>query len=199
MRERSSSVPQRLSALRTQDMAGSGGMELPPLRDLSRRAASFLRMARMALTGAATPAQLLAGEEVVDGGLSCNPYYKSISTEDDWGSELWPGQEDESELLVDGDEDGSTTRGGGGASESVTLVGAGGGGVGGPLDRKPQFRHRSAAPGAHVTSSEPSSSEPLMTRRRATKRVNDAAVAVDHPFGRDRRGGESSSLLLVSS
>ncbi|NP_001144552.1 uncharacterized protein LOC100277555 [Zea mays] len=182
-------------------MAGSGGMELPPLRDLSRRAASFLRMARLALTGAATPAQLLAGEEVVvDGGISCNPYYKSISTEDDWGSELWPDQEDESELLVDGDEDGSTTRGGGGgASESVTLVGAGGGGVGGPLDRKPQLRHQSAAPGAHVTSSEPSSSEPLMTRRRATKRVNDTAVAVDHPFGRDRRGGESSSLLLVSS
>jgi len=37
---------------------GSDGMQLPPLRDLSRRAASFLRMARLALTGAATPAQL---------------------------------------------------------------------------------------------------------------------------------------------
>jgi hypothetical protein len=44
-----------------QDMAGSDGMQtmqLPPLRDLSRRAVSFLRMARLALTGAATPAQL---------------------------------------------------------------------------------------------------------------------------------------------
>jgi hypothetical protein len=130
----------------------------------------------------------LAGEEVVD-GLSCNPYYKSVSTEDDWESELWPEEDDESELLVD-DEDGSTTRG---ASESSTLVG---GDAGGPLNKKSQFRHRSATtPGAHVTAAEPS--EPLMTSR-ATKRVNDA-VAVDHPFGCDRQGRESSSLLLVSS
>ena len=131
-----------------------------------------------------------AGEEVVD-GLSCNPYYKSVSTEDNWESELWP-EDDESELLVD-DEDRSTTRG---ASESSTLVG---GGVGGPLNKKSQFRHRSAtSPSAHVTAAEPEDpSEPLMTRR-ATKRVNDA-VAVDHPFGCDRQGRESSSLLLVSS
>ncbi|CAD6269750.1 unnamed protein product [Miscanthus lutarioriparius] len=176
-----------------QDMAGgSDGLQLPPLRDLSRRAASFLRMARLALTGAATPAQLLAGEEV-GGGLSCNPYYKSVSTEDDWESEIWP-EEDESELLVDDEDEGSTTRG---ASGSSTLVG---GGAGGPLNKKFQFRHRSATtPGAHVTAAEPEEepSEPLMTRR-ATKRVNDA-VAVDHPFGCDRQGRESSSLLLVSS
>ncbi|CAD6267372.1 unnamed protein product [Miscanthus lutarioriparius] len=163
---------------------GSDGLQLPPLRDLSRRAASFLRMARLALTGAATPAQLFAGEEVVD-GLSCNPYYKSVNTEDDWESELWP-EEDESALLVD-DEDRSTTS---------TLVGGGDGGL---LNKKSQFRHRSATtPGAHVTAAEPEEpSEPLMTRR-ATKRVNDA-VAVDHPFGCDRQGRESSSLLLVSS
>ncbi|KAG0521325.1 hypothetical protein BDA96_08G150600 [Sorghum bicolor] len=177
-----------------QDMAGSDGMQtmqLPPLRDLSRRAVSFLRMARLALTGAATPAQLLAGEEVVD-GISCNPYYKRVSTEDDWESELWPEEDESEELLVDDDEDGSTTRG---ASDLV-----GGGVVGGPLNKKAQFRHQSTAtPGAHVTAAEPEEpSEPLMTRR-ATKRVNDAAVAVDHPFGCDRQGRESSSLLLVSS
>ncbi|WVZ90865.1 hypothetical protein U9M48_037124 [Paspalum notatum var. saurae] len=162
-------------------MAGADGRQLPPLRDLSRRAASFLRMARLALTGAAAPAQLLAGEETV-GGHSCDPYYKSIRTEDDWESELWPEEEDddESELLVDDDDEDGASR---------TTGGGGGGGA---------LMSKKAAGAAAPVEVEPLSSEPLMPRR-AAKRVNDAAV-VDHPFGCERRGrSESSSLLLVSS
>ncbi|TKW28630.1 hypothetical protein SEVIR_3G338810v4 [Setaria viridis] len=160
-------------------MAGADGLRL--CWDLSRRAGSFLRMARLALTGAA-PAQLVVEEEVVD-GHSCDPYYKSISTEDNddlESDELWP-EEDELELLVDGGEDGgSTTRG---VSEN----------------KKPDrfVRRRRASFRSKNVAAVEESSEPLVPRR-AAKRANDAEV-VQHPFGWDRRGSESSSLLLVSS
>ncbi|PAN21464.1 hypothetical protein PAHAL_3G468500 [Panicum hallii] len=174
-------------------MAGADGSQRRPW-DLSRRAASFLRMARLALAGAA-PAQLLAEEEKIGGGHICDPYYKSISTEDDWESDgLWL-EEDESELL----EDGSTARG---VSSEISTPGSG------PLNKRSQFirHHRPATAGAALRPennaaaaavAEDSSSEPLVPRRPA-KRANDAEM-VHHPFGCDRRGSESSSLLLVSS
>ncbi|KAJ1265949.1 hypothetical protein BS78_08G112900 [Paspalum vaginatum] len=173
-------------------MASADGRQLPPLRDLSRRAASFLRMARLALTGDAAPAQPLAvAAEGAVGGHSCDPYYKSIRTEDDWESELWPEEEDDesSDLLVDDGEDGpSRTTGGGGAlSKKSQLITA---------QRQPAATAAGAAFPSEAAGVA-AAMEPLMPLR-AAKRVNDAAV-VDHPFGCERRGGESSSLLLVSS
>ena len=148
----------------------------------------------------------LAEEEAV-GGHICDPYYKSISTEDDdlesdW---LWL-EEDEAELLV-GDEDGSTARGG--FSSEISTDTRGGGGGGAPLNKRSQFirQNRPATAGGAALRPENNaaaaavlvaeSSEPLVPRR-ATKRANDAEM-VHHPFGCDRRGSESSSLLLVSS
>ncbi|OEL22550.1 hypothetical protein BAE44_0016422 [Dichanthelium oligosanthes] len=167
------------------------------LWDLSRRAASFLRMARLALTGAA-PARLLAEGEVVD-GHSCDPYYKSISTEDDdlESGELWL-EEDESELLVE-DEDGSVARG---LSEKNSTLVCCGVVCGGSLNKKSQFIRRQpetagAALRSETVAAAVESSEPLMPHRTA-KRVNVAEV-VHHPFGCDRRGSEASTLLLVSS
>ncbi|CAN6352081.1 unnamed protein product [Urochloa humidicola] len=166
-------------------MAGAGN-DGQRLWDLSRRAASFLRMARLALTGgAAAPAQLIAeGEAVVDGHI-CDPYYKSVSTEDDDLDSDGPGaaEEDESELLVDGD---------GGVSEnSGNLVCAVG-----PLNNNKSSRSIRLRP---ATTAAAESSEPLMERRRPAKLVNDNAEMVRHPFGCDRPGSEASSLLLVSS
>ena len=68
----------------------------------------------------------LAEEEAV-GGHICDPYYKSISTEDDdlESDGLWL-EEDEAELLV-GDEDGSTARGGLSSEISTDTRGGGGG------------------------------------------------------------------------
>ncbi|RLN27603.1 uncharacterized protein C2845_PM05G14320 [Panicum miliaceum] len=182
-------------------MAGADGGQRPPW-DLSRRAASFLRMARLALAGAA-PAQLLAEEEVVGaGGHTCDPYYKSISTEDEdlEPDELWL-EEDESEELLVGDEDNGSTARGGLSSEISTDTRGGGGG---PLNKRSQFtkHHRPATAGAALRPENNAaaaewSSEPLV-RRRAVKQANDAEM-VRHPFGCDPRGSESLSLLLVSS
>ncbi|KAF8776657.1 hypothetical protein HU200_003383 [Digitaria exilis] len=173
------------------------------LWDLSRRATSFLRMARLALTGAAAaPAHLLvAEEEVVGGGRGCVSCYRSVSTvEDDWESdELWL-DEDETELLVDNDDDdhddGSGTIRGVSENSTPQFIG--------PLSKKPQFVGRRPVITTSAAALHPEddaavaeSSEPLVPRR-AAKRANDAET-VHHPFGCDRLGSESSSLLLVSS
>ena len=143
----------------------------------------------------------LAEEEAV-GGHICDPYYKTISTEDDdlESDGLWL-EEDESELLV-GDEDGSTARGLCASSE-ISTPGSG------LLNNKSQFirQHRPATAGGAALRPENNaaaaavlvaeSSDPLVPRR-AAKRANDAEM-VHHPFGCDLRGSESSSLLLVSS
>ncbi|XP_062202565.1 uncharacterized protein LOC133904927 [Phragmites australis] len=174
---------------RVQEMAGADGRQL---RDLTRRAASLLRMARLALTGA-TPAHLLAEGEVIDGG-SCNPRYESISTEADLESD---GEKDESGLLLADDDDSRT----GSLSENNTRLVCGGAG---DMSNKSQLRHRPATAGAallrseNVAAPEEESAQPLMPRRGA-KRVNDVETVVDHPFGCDRRGREASSLLLLSS
>ena len=88
----------------------------------------------------------LAEEEAV-GGHICDPYYKSISTEDDdlESDGLWL-EEDEAELLV-GDEDGSTARGG--LSSEINTDTRGGGG-GAPLNKRSQFirQNRPATAGA---------------------------------------------------
>ncbi|KAF8667547.1 hypothetical protein HU200_052747 [Digitaria exilis] len=173
-------------------MAGDDGGQR--LWDLSRRAASFLRMARLALTGA--PAHMVTEEEVIGG--KC---YRSVSTvEDNWESdELWL-DEDESELLVDdNDDDDDVSRRTRGVSENSTHQFIG------PLSKKPQFVGRRPVITASAAALRPEdddaavaeSSEPLVPRG-AAKRGNDAET-VHHPFGCDRRGSESSSLLLVSS
>jgi len=139
----------------------------------------------------------LAEEESV-GGHICDPYYKSVSTEDDdpESDGLWL-EEDEAKLeLLVGDEDGSTARGLCASSE-ISTPGSG------LLNNKSQFirQHRPATAGAALrlenNDAAAESSEPLVPRR-AAKRANDAGM-VHHPFGCDRRGSESSSLLLVSS
>ncbi|CAL4891548.1 unnamed protein product [Urochloa decumbens] len=173
-------------------MAGADGQRL---RDLSRRASSFLLMARLALTGAAAaPALLIAEGEAVDGHI-CDPYYKSIRTEDsdlDF-DEVW--SEDKSELLVDDEDGGSTT------TRAVSETSTRGGG---PLNKKQpsqfiRLRPGTATAGAALRSEDDvaaaESSEPLMERRRAARRVNDAAEMVHQPFGCDRQGSESSWLL----
>ncbi|CAL4898513.1 unnamed protein product [Urochloa decumbens] len=184
-------------------MAAAAGNDGHRLWDLSRRAASFLRMARLALTGtAAAPAQLIAEGEAVDGHICDNLYYKSVSTEDEDldSDDVW-AEEDESELLVD-DEDGGSTTTRGGVSEIISARG------GGPLNKRsssfirlrPEITTAGAAlhPEDVAAAAAAESSEPLVERRRAAKRVNDAAEMVHHPFACDRRGSESSSLLLVS-
>ena len=139
----------------------------------------------------------LAEEEAV-GGHICDPYYKSVSTEDDdpESDGLWL-EEDEAKLeLLVGDEDGSTARGLCASSEISTPGSS-------LLNNKSQFirQHRPATAGAALrpgnNAAAAESSEPLVPRR-AAKRANDAEM-VHHPFGCDRRGSESSSLLLVSS
>ena len=106
-----------------------------------------------------------------------------------------------------GDEDGSTARDG--LSSEISADTRGGGGA--PLDKRSQFirQNRPATAGGAAAALRPGnnaaaaavlvaeSSEPLVPHR-AAKRANDAEM-VHHPFGCDRRGSESSSLLLVSS
>ncbi|CAN6338666.1 unnamed protein product [Urochloa humidicola] len=173
-------------------MAGAGN-DGQRLWDLSRRAASFLRMARLALTGgAAAPAQLIAEGEAIDGHIVCNPYYKSVRTEDDDldSDGPWAAEEDESELLVNDEDGGSRSTARGVSENSGNLVC----GVG-PLNNNKSSRSIRLRP---ATTAAAESSEPLMERRRPAKLVNDAEM-VRHPFGCDRRESESSSLLLVSS
>ncbi|CAN6356607.1 unnamed protein product [Urochloa humidicola] len=150
-------------------MAAADGQRL---WDLSRRAASFLRMARLALTGAAAPAHLIAEGEVIDGHI-CDPCYKSISTEEeegDWESDgIW-AEDEESELLVDDVDGGSTT-----TRAVVSGISARGAG---PLNKKSsqfmKLRPAMMAAGAALPSEDVAaaeeSSEPLMERRRAAKR-----------------------------
>ncbi|CAN6329511.1 unnamed protein product [Urochloa humidicola] len=77
----------------------------------------------MALTGVTAPAQLIAEGEAVNGHIY-DPYYKSMSTEDDDldSDRIW-AEENESELLVD-DEDGGSTTMRGGVSEILSARGA---------------------------------------------------------------------------
>lgn len=137
------------------------------------------------------PCCRVAEGEVVVGGHICDPYYKSVSTEDDDDDDLESEglrlEEDESEVLVDGDEDGGpATRGSvSGNKKSGPFV----------MPRQPaSFRSVNVA-AAEV---EEESSEPLVPRREA-KRANDAEAMVQHPFGGWNRRGSESSLLLVSS
>jgi len=132
----------------------------------------------------------LAEEEAV-GGHICDPYYKSISTEDDdlESDGLWL-EEDEAELLV-GDEDGSTARGG--FSSEISTDTRGGGGGGAPLDKRSQFirQNRPATAGAALVQRIMPRRQRWWSRRsrwcRATKRANDAEM-VYHPLGCDHRG-----------
>ncbi|KAL6622470.1 hypothetical protein ACP70R_032349 [Stipagrostis hirtigluma subsp. patula] len=163
-----------------------------PLRELvTRRAASFLRAARLALTGATPAPQLLTEEEAINGdGGGCHSRYQSVSTKDDDVESGGDEDESESTLLLAGEEEHSrmTCACVHGDVHVNKLV--------------HEFRHWPANIGESLSGdvAAEEESEPLMPRRAAAKRANNAGM-VDHPFGGDRRGRSSSSSrpLLVTS
>ncbi|KAL6846972.1 hypothetical protein ACP4OV_022825 [Aristida adscensionis] len=185
-----------------------GGGE-PPLRELvARRAASFLRAARLVLTGGerATPApQLFAEEEEATGGVAGGrSRYRSVSTEDDDDVEGGGGADEPlTTLLPAADDD---------ADELSRMTSACEHGL--TRDARTNaaahgLRHWPAAAknGAFRQEDDAAAAEesaPLVPRRAAAKRANAGDTGDDHPFGCDRRGrsaaaSASASPLLVSS
>ncbi|KAK3140046.1 hypothetical protein QOZ80_5AG0394710 [Eleusine coracana subsp. coracana] len=175
-------------------MAGADG-------DVTRWAWAASFMVRL-FTGAAAPAQLFAEENVCNSsGRGRNSLYRSVSTVEDvdldGDFEADAGESDEEQLLA-ADEGEDITR----ARSVCCERSLSHGGVQHTQVRELGLRWHStgaAARSGGAAMEEALESEPLVLRRCAAKRANDAVETIDHPFGCGHREKESSSLLLLSS